>query len=114
MIAASLIDFLKWINAFTPCFTGARVKFLSCEPLIGALPNMKLNDIDWVIVGGESGHKARPMNPDWVLDIQEQCQVAKLAFFFKQWGGKNKKKAGREFNGQTYDEIPDVELERYI
>lgn len=94
MIAASLIDFLKWINAFTPCFTGARVKFLSCEPLIGALPNMKLNDIDWVIVGGESGHKARPMNPDWVLDIQEQCQVAKLAFFFKQWGGKNKKKAG--------------------
>ena len=98
------VDFLRQ--------TGARVKFLSCEPLIGALPNMNLNGIDWVIVGGESGHKARPMNPDWVLDIQEQCQVARVAFFFKQWGGKNKKKAGRELNGQTYDEMPDVELEK--
>lgn len=100
------IDFLRQ--------TGARVKFLSCEPLIGPLPNMNLNEIDWVIVGGESGHKPRPMNPEWVLDIQEQCQVARVAFFFKQWGGKNKKKAGRELNGQTYDEMPEVELERYI
>ncbi|WP_162415866.1 DUF5131 family protein [Cyclobacterium roseum] len=100
------IDFLRQ--------SGARVKFLSCEPLIGALPNINLNGIDWVIVGGESGHKARPMNPDWVLDIQEQCQVAKVAFFFKQWGGKNKKKAGRELNGQTYDEMPEKELKEYI
>jgi protein gp37 len=100
------IDFLRQ--------TGSKVKFLSCEPLIGPLPNLNHTGIDWVIVGGESGHKPRPMDPDWVLDIQEQCQAAKVAFFFKQWGGKNKKKAGRELNGQTYDEMPDVELERYI
>tara|TARA_R110000850_G_scaffold32285_7_gene88881 strand:- start:5956 stop:6684 length:729 start_codon:yes stop_codon:yes gene_type:complete len=100
------IDFLRT--------TGARVKFLSLEPLIGPLPNLNLQNIDWVIVGGESGHKARPMNPDWVLDIQEQCEKSKVAFFFKQWGGKNKKKAGRELNGQTYDEMPEVELERFI
>lgn len=100
------IDFLRQ--------TSARVKFLSCEPLIGPLPNLNLSGIDWVIVGGESGHKPRPMDPEWVLDIQEQCQAAKVAFFFKQWGGKNKKKAGRELNGQTYDEMPEVELERYI
>lgn len=100
------IDFLRQ--------TGAKVKFLSCEPLIGPLPNLNLSGIDWVIVGGESGHNPRPMDPEWVLDIQEQCQTAKVAFFFKQWGGKNKKKAGRELNGQTYDEMPEVELERYI
>jgi protein gp37 len=100
------IDFLRQ--------TGAKVKFLSCEPLIGPLPDMNLTGIDWVIVGGESGHKARPMDSEWVLDIQEQCQTAQIAFFFKQWGGKNKKKAGRELNGQTYDEMPDLELERYI
>lgn len=92
------IDFLRQ--------TGAKVKFLSCEPLIGPLPNMNLDGIDWVIVGGESGHQPRPMDAEWVLDIQEQCQAAKVAFFFKQWGGKNKKKAGRELNGQTYDEMP--------
>ena len=100
------IDFLRT--------TAARVKFLSLEPLIGPLPNLNLNSIDWVIVGGESGHKARPMDPDWVLDLQEQCEESKVAFFFKQWGGKNKKKAGRELNGQTYDEMPDVELKRFI
>lgn len=100
------IDFLRQ--------TGAKVKFLSCEPLIGPLPNLNLVGIDWVIVGGESGHKPRPMDPEWVLDIQEQCQATQIAFFFKQWGGKNKKKAGRVLNGQTYDEMPDVELERFI
>lgn len=86
--------------------TDARVKFLSCEPLIGAVPNMNLNGIDWVIVGGESGRKPRPMNADWVTDIQDQCTKADIAFFFKQWGGTNKKKAGRELNGRTYDEMP--------
>tara|TARA_R110000850_G_scaffold32285_7_gene88877 strand:- start:1144 stop:1476 length:333 start_codon:yes stop_codon:yes gene_type:complete len=100
------IDFLRT--------TGSRVKFLSLEPLIGPLPNLNLQGVDWVIVGGESGHKGRPMNPDWVLDIQEQCEKSKVAFFFKQWGGKNKKKAGRELNGQTYDEMPDMELQRFI
>lgn len=89
--------------------TNARVKFLSCEPLIGPLPKMNLKKIDWVIVGGESGHKARPMNVDWVLDIQRQCSESKVAFFFKQWGGKNKKKAGRILNGRTYDEMPGIE-----
>lgn len=100
------IDFLR------QC--GARVKFLSCEPLIGPLSNLNLFGIDWVIVGGESGHKPRPMDPDWVLDIQEQCQQSNVAFFFKQWGGKNKKKAGRELNGKTYDEMPEIELLRNI
>lgn len=93
---------------------GARVKFLSCEPLIGPLSNLNLTGIDWVIVGGESGNKPRPMDADWVLDIQEQCQQSNVAFFFKQWGGKNKKKAGRELNGKTYDEMPDIELLRNI
>ena len=88
--------------------TKAKVKFLSLEPLIGPLPNLNLNKIDWVIVGGESGFKPRPMKPDWVLDIQEQCQNAEVAFFFKQWGGRNKKDAGRILNGRTYDEMPAV------
>ncbi|MCE7993956.1 MAG: phage Gp37/Gp68 family protein [Roseivirga sp.] len=86
--------------------TNARVKFLSCEPLIGPLPNLNLEFIDWVIVGGESGHRPRPMDEDWVLDIQEQCEEARVAFFFKQWGGKNKKAAGRSLKGRTYDEMP--------
>jgi len=90
--------------------TAARVKFLSCEPLIGPLPNMNLQGIDWVIVGGESGHKPRPMNPEWILDIQNQCEQSQVAFFFKQWGGKNKKKSGRILNGRTYDEMPEIEL----
>ncbi len=89
--------------------TGARVKFLSCEPLIGPLPDMNLNGIDWVIVGGESGRKPRPMKPEWVQDIKEQCQRSNTAFFFKQWGGTNKKAAGRELDGQTYDEMPSIE-----
>ena len=86
--------------------TKAKVKFLSCEPLIGPLPKMNLKKIDWVIVGGESGRKPRPMDVNWVLDIQEQCEKADVAFFFKQWGGTNKKKTGRLLNGRTYDEMP--------
>jgi protein gp37 len=89
--------------------TSAKVKFLSCEPLIGPLPNMNLEGIDWVIVGGESGRKPRPMDVDWVLDIQQQCEAAGVKFFFKQWGGTNKKKTGRELNGRTYDEMPSIE-----
>ncbi|MBK7381720.1 MAG: phage Gp37/Gp68 family protein [Flavobacteriales bacterium] len=89
--------------------TGARVKFLSCEPLIGALPNMNLNGIDWVIVGGESGRTPRPMKAEWVQDIKEQCRRSDTAFFFKQWGGTNKKVAGRELDGQTWDEMPPIE-----
>lgn len=92
------IDFLRNTNAKT--------KFLSCEPLIGPLPDMNLENIDWVIVGGESGHKSRPIEEAWVLDIQQQCTKSGAAFFFKQWGGTNKKKAGRELGGRTYDEMP--------
>ena len=72
------------------------------------MPNLNFNLIDWVIVGGESGHTPRPMNIDWVLDIQEQCKKANVAFFFKQWGGKNKKATGRILNGKTYDEMPNT------
>jgi protein gp37 len=86
--------------------TKARVKFLSCEPLIGPLPKMNLQGIDWVIVGGESGRKPRPMKPEWVADIKAQCDHKDVAFFFKQWGGTNKKKTGRELFGQTWDEMP--------
>lgn len=93
--------------------TKAKVKFLSLEPLIGALPNLNLKKIDWIIVGGESGHKPRPMKPEWVIDIQEQCEKAEVAFFFKQWGGRNKKATGRLLNGRTYDEMPEIiEIEK--
>lgn len=86
--------------------TGAYVKFLSIEPLIGPMPDLNLNGIDWVIVGGESGPGARPMKPEWVVDIRNQCLEAGVAFFFKQWGGVNKKKAGRELEGRTWDAMP--------
>jgi protein gp37 len=84
------------------------MKFLSCEPLIGPLPNINLEGIDWVIVGGESGPNSRPMEKEWVDDIQQQCEKAGVAFFFKQWGGVNKKKTGRILNGRTYDEMPSI------
>ncbi|AKD55051.1 DUF5131 family protein [Spirosoma radiotolerans] len=86
--------------------TGAKIKFLSLEPLLGPLPNLNLAGIDWVIVGGESGLKPRPIRPEWVDDIRQQCEAAGVAFFFKQWGGTNKKAAGRLLNGRTYDEMP--------
>jgi protein gp37 len=88
--------------------TGAFVKFLSIEPLLGPIPNLDLEGIDWVIVGGESGPGARPMRPEWVLDIRDQCQRADVPFFFKQWGGVNKKKAGRALESRTWDELPRV------
>jgi len=86
--------------------TDARVKFLSCEPLLGPLPELNLEDIDWVIVGGESGRNARPMQPEWVQEIREQCIAANKPFFFKQWGGFNKKKAGRTLDGLIWDQKP--------
>lgn len=86
--------------------TGAKVKFLSLEPLIGPLYNLDLDGIDWVIVGGESGPGSRPIDPSWVIDIRNQCRVAKVPFFFKQWGGVNKKRTGRELDGRTWDEMP--------
>ena len=95
------INFLSQIDA--------KMKFLSCEPLIGPLSNMNLENIDWVIVGGESGAKARPMKELWVWDIKQQCQEAGVAFFFKQWGGVRKSRTGRILGGQTYDEMPIVQ-----
>lgn len=84
----------------------AAIRFLSLEPLLGPLPNLSLNGIHWAIVGGESGPKARPMKREWVMDIKRQCRAANVSFFFKQWGGVNKKKAGRELAGRTWDEMP--------
>ncbi|MBK7093447.1 MAG: phage Gp37/Gp68 family protein, partial [bacterium] len=86
--------------------SSAMVKFLSLEPLLGPLPNLDLSGIDWVIVGGESGPGARPMEESWVLEIRDQCEAAGVKFFFKQWGGTNKKKAGRILDGRTYDAMP--------
>ncbi len=86
--------------------TGACVKFLSVEPLLGPLPALNLQGIDWVIVGGESGPRARSMDPEWVTDVRDQCRRARVPFFFKQWGGTNKKKAGRLLGGRTWDEMP--------
>jgi protein gp37 len=84
----------------------ARTKFLSLEPLLGPLGQLELRGIDWVIVGGESGHAARVMQKSWVVDIQAQCRRARTQFFFKQWGGRNKKAAGRVLNGRTWDAMP--------
>lgn len=86
----------------------AHVKFLSLEPLLGPLHDLNLNGIDWVIVGGESGPGARPMRPDWVVDIRDQCKRSGVKFFFKQWGGVFKSRSGRELNGRTWNEMPAV------
>jgi protein gp37 len=86
--------------------TGAEVKFLSIEPLLGPIAALKLRGINWVIVGGESGPGARPLEREWVVDIRDQCLRAKVPFFFKQWGGVQKKKAGRLLDGRTWDQMP--------
>lgn len=88
--------------------TGAHIKFLSCEPLLGPLPNLPLDAIHWVIAGGESGPGARPMKEEWVTEIRDQCVQQRVAFFFKQWGGVQKKKAGRLLEGRTWDQMPAV------
>lgn len=87
--------------------TRAKTKFLSLEPLLGPLPRLDLRDVGWVIVGGESGPGARPMDPSWVIEIRDQCRRASVPFFFKQWGGPNKKRTGRELEGRTWDEMPE-------
>jgi protein gp37 len=86
----------------------ARVRFLSVEPLLEDLGPIDLSGIDWVIAGGESGHGARPMHADWVRLVRDQCRTAGVKFFFKQWGGTRKGKAGRELDGRTHDEQPRV------
>jgi len=94
------IEFLRQSNA--------EVKFLSIEPLLENLGEVDLTSIDWVIVGGESGPGARPLKKEWVLSLRDQCEGARIPFFFKQWGGTRKSKAGRELDGRTYDEYPEV------
>ncbi len=86
--------------------THANTKFLSLEPLLGPLPHLSLDGIHWVIVGGESGPGARPLDAEWVLDIRDQCLVANVPFFFKQWGGTRKKRSGRLLENRTWDEMP--------
>lgn len=86
--------------------TNAHTKFLSLEPLLGPLPNLNLDKIDWVIVGGESGPRSRPILKGWVMDIRDQCLEAEVPFFFKQWGGYNKKRTGRLLENRTWDEMP--------
>ena len=88
--------------------TPAHIKFISFEPLLGPIPEFDLADIDWVIVGGESGPGARPMKKEWVTDIRDKCLEVGVPFFFKQWGGVNKKKAGRLLDGKTWDQFPEV------
>jgi len=90
--------------------TNAAVKFISFEPLLGPMDNLNLAGINWVIVGGESGPAARPMKPEWVIDIRDQCLADGIPFFFKQWGGTNKKKNGRILDGQTYSQMPVMQM----
>jgi protein gp37 len=95
--------------------TGAVIKFISFEPLLGPVNNLDLGGIDWVIVGGESGHQARLMDASWAVDIRNQCQKMKVPFFFKQWGGPNRKKNGRKLEGRIWDEVPKaVDMTRAI
>jgi protein gp37 len=86
----------------------ASVRFLSCEPLLGPLPGLKLNGIDWVIAGGESGPRHRPMDEVWVTTLRDACTAQDVRFFFKQWGGRTPKAHGRELEGRTWDEMPQV------
>jgi protein gp37 len=92
------IDFLRTVSS--------KIKFLSLEPLLGSIPNINLDNINWVIVGGESGPKARKMEKEWVIEIRDACLNQHVPFFFKQWGGTNKKKSGRLLEDYTWDNMP--------
>jgi protein gp37 len=97
-------DYLYRINHLRQ--TTAKIKFLSLEPLLGPLPSLDLTGINWVIVGGESGPGARPIDREWIIDIRDQCKHNHVPFYFKQWGGINKKKAGRLLDGIKWDQLP--------
>ena len=99
--------YLHRIDLLREC--GAAIKFLSLEPLLGPLPKLNLDGIDWVIVGGESGPGARPMEADWARDIRDQCVAAGVPFYFKQWGGVFKKRQGRLLDERTWDEMPNFD-----
>jgi protein gp37 len=90
--------------------TAAKVKFLSIEPLLGDIQNLNLEGIDWVVVGGESGAMSRQIRGSWMVDIRKRCQENQVLFFFKQWGGVNKKKMERQLEGRTWDEMPSLQL----
>ena len=94
--------------------TAAAIKFISFEPLLGPIPNIDLEGIDWIIVGGESGPRARPMKPQWAIDIRDQCLSADVPFFFKQWGGINKKKNGRKLDGRMWNQTPRKDRDEYM
>ena len=101
------IESEKWLRRLEPLKdTGAQIKFLSLEPLLGPLPGIQLSGIDWVIVGGESGPGARPMQPNWVREIRDNCLQHHVPFFFKQWGGVFKKKTGRTLDKRIWDQMP--------
>jgi len=99
--------YLKRADDLRKC--GAKTKFISAEPLLGSLRALDLSDIDWLIVGGESGPKSRPMNEEWVLELRDKARATRTAFFFKQWGGAQKKKRGSLLQGEYYKEYPNVE-----
>ena len=99
-------DFIDRIDNLR--LTSAKTKFISLEPLLGPIPDLQLREIDWVIVGGESGPRARPIEECWINDIRMRCKSNHVPFFFKQWGGFNKKKNGRLLQGKTWDEMPKV------
>jgi protein gp37 len=92
--------------------TAAKIKFISFEPLLGPIDDFNHKGIDWVIVGGESGPRARPIKKEWIARIRDICLENNIKFFFKQWGGKNKKQAGRLFEGRTWDEMPDIKFQQ--
>lgn len=105
------IESQRWLNRLEKLKkTGARIKFLSLEPLLEQLPDLSLVDIDWVIVGGESGPGARPLEPAWVKAIRDNCVQSSVPFFFKQWGGVFKKRHGRILDGRTWDEMPQPKI----
>ena len=102
------IESEEWLGRLEPLKeTGAQIKFLSLEPLLGPLPSIPLDGIDWVIVGGESGPGARPMQPNWVREIRDNCLQHRVPFFFKQWGGVFKKKTGRMLDNKIWDRMPE-------
>jgi protein gp37 len=103
-VSVENVNYIERIDALRR--TEAYTKFLSLEPLLGPLPKLDLFNIDWVIVGGESGPRARPMKEEWVVEIRDQCLAAEVPFFFKQWGGTKKKKAGRSLEGKIWSEMP--------
>jgi protein gp37 len=107
-VSVETINYTFRIDHLRNC--GAHIKFLSLEPLLGPLPGLNLERIHWAIVGGESGPQARRMSEAWVLDIRNQCLQSGVPFFFKQWGGVNKKRTGRQLEGRTWDELPVVRM----